>query len=77
MILFGQCDKATQTKIALGENYLEDCDAGRLLAFFERIRTVCFDDDDSGLSYGPYKQVIAIKSLNTYTNNEPQRPSWL
>ena len=23
---------------------------------------------------GPYKQVVAIKSLNTYTNNEPQDP---
>ena len=38
------------------------------------MRTVCFGGDDGGLSYGPYKQVIAIKSLNTYTNNEPQDP---
>ena len=36
--------------------------------------TVCFDGDDGGLSYGPYKQVVAIKSLHTYTNNELQDP---
>ena len=73
-ILFGQCDEATQTEITLGANYTEDRDAGRLLAFIEQTRTVCFGGDDGGLSYGPYKQVVAIKSLNTYTNNEPQDP---
>ena len=38
------------------------------------MRTVYFCVDNSGLSYGPYKQVIAIKLLNTYTNDEPQDP---
>ena len=38
------------------------------------MRTICFGGDDGGLSYGPYKQVLAIKSLNTYTNIEPQDP---
>ena len=38
------------------------------------MRTVCFGGDDGGLSYGLYKQVVAIKSLNAYTNNEPQDP---
>ena len=50
----------------------EDRDAGRL--FIEWMGTVCFGGDDGGLSYWPYKQVAAIKSLNTYTNNEPQDP---
>ena len=45
-----------------------------LVVFIEQMFTVCFDGDDSGLSYGPYKQVVAIKLLNTYTNNEPQNP---
>ena len=70
-ILFGQCDKATQNKIALGANYTEDCNARRLLVFIERTRTVCFGGDDGGLSYGPYTQVVVIKSLNTYINNNP------
>ena len=74
MILVGQCDEATQTKIALGANYTEDRDAGRLLAFIERMCSICFGGDDGGLSYGPYKQVVAIKSLNTYTNNDPNDP---
>ena len=38
------------------------------------MRTICFGGDDGGLSYGPYKQVVAIKSLNTYTNNDLQDP---
>ena len=38
------------------------------------MHTVCFGGDDGGLSNGPYKQVVAIKLLNTYTNNEPQDP---
>ena len=36
--------------------------------------TVCFSGDDGVLSYGPYKQVVAIKSLDTYTNNDPNDP---
>ena len=73
-ILFRQCDEATQTKIALGANYKEECDNTRLLAFLEQMCSICFGGDDGGLSYGPYKQVVAIKSLNTYTNNEPHDP---
>ena len=38
------------------------------------MRSIFFGGDDSGLSYGPYKQVVAIKSLNTYTNNNPNDP---
>ena len=74
MILFEQCDEATQIKIALGATYTADRDAGRLLAFIKQMRTICFGSNDGGLSYGPYKKVVAIKSLNTYTNNSPQDP---
>ena len=41
---------------------------------FKQIRTVCLGSDDGGLLYGPYKQVIAIKSLNNYANNKPYVP---
>ena len=71
-ILFGQCDEATQTEIALRDNYTDDRDEGRLLAFIERIRAICFGGNDGGLTFPPYKQVVAIRSLNTYTNNEVQ-----
>ena len=73
-ILFGQCDKASQTEIALGANYTADRDARKLLTFIEQMCSVSFGSDDISLSYGPYKQIVAIKSLNTYTNNEPQDP---
>ena len=46
----------------------------QLSAFIKRMRTICFGGDDRGLSYGSYKQVIAIKSLITYINNKPQDP---
>ena len=39
------------------------------------MRTVCFGNDYGGLSYRPYKQVVAIKLLNTYSNNKPQGPN--
>ena len=73
-ILFGQCDAATQTEIALGATYTADRNAGRLLTFIEQVQTVCFGSDDGGLSYGPYKRVVAISLLNTCTNNKPQDP---
>ena len=34
-ILFGQCDEATKTKIALRATYAADRDAGRLLSFIK------------------------------------------
>ena len=55
MILFGQCDEATQTKIDLVEYYTEYRNTGRLLAFIEQMRSICFSGEDGGLSYGPYK----------------------
>ena len=73
-ILFGQCDEATKTEIVLGATYAADRQAGRLSAFIEQTCTVWFGSDNGGLSYEPYKQVIAINLLNTYTNNEPQDP---
>ena len=73
-ILFRQYDEATKTKIALGATYAADCQVKRLIVFIKRLRTVYFGSDDGGLSYGPYKQVIAIKLMNNYTNNEPHDP---
>ena len=41
------------------------------------MRTVGFGGDNGDLSYGPYKQVVAIKSLNIYTNIDRQDPHGL
>ena len=53
MIIFGQCDEATKTEIALKATYAADRQAGSLIAFLERLCTVCSGSDDGGLSYGP------------------------
>ena len=71
-IIFGQCDGATKTKIALGAPYTADRRAGKLIDFLKQLRIV--GSDGGGLSYGPYKQVVAVKSINNYTNNEPYDP---
>ena len=73
-IIFGQCDEATKTEIAVGATYTAELQARNLIKFIKRLRTVFFGGIDSGLSYGPYKQVVAIKSMNNYTNNEPYDP---
>ena len=74
-ILYGQCDEATQTKIALGDNYTNDRNGGRLLAFVDRMRGISFGGDDGGLSFLAYKQVVVVKSFNTYTNNDTYDPN--
>ena len=30
--------------------------------------------NNRGLSFGPYKQVVAVKSINNYSNNKPHDP---
>ena len=66
--------KQPRPKFIFRVNYTEQRDAGRILAFIERLRSICFGGDDGGLLYGPYKQVVAIKLLNTYTNKDPNDP---
>ena len=54
-----------------GTIYTVDRQAGNLIEFIKQQRTTILGGDNSGLSYGPYKQVVAVKSMNNYTNNEP------
>ena len=60
-----------KTKIALGAIYAADRQAWRLIEFLNWLHTVCFGDDDGGLSYTPYKQVVAMKLLNNFSNSKP------
>ena len=69
-----QCDEATQTKIALGRAYNADCQAGNIIEFLKQVHTVCFRRDDRGLSFAPYKQVVYMKLMNSYSNNKPHDP---
>ena len=49
-IIFGQCDEATKSEIALGENYNADRQAWKLIKFFNQLRTICFGSNNRGLS---------------------------
>ena len=71
MIITGQCNEATKTKIAIGVAYTADRKAGRLIEFLKQLRIVCFGNDDGGLSYAPNKQVVAVKLLDNFSNNKP------
>ena len=60
-IIFGQCDHATRTEIALGANYETDREDGELINFLTRLQTICYGSNDGGLSFKPYKYVLVVK----------------
>ena len=60
-----------KVEITLGANYEADRQEGRLIKFLNWLYTVCFGSDNGGLSYRPYKQVVAVKLMNNYSNNIP------
>ena len=64
----------TKTEIDLWANYNADRQAGNLIEFLKQVRTICFESNGVGLSFGPYKQVVAVKSMNNYSNNKPHDP---
>ena len=41
-----------------------------IIEFLKRVHTVCFGRDNRGSSFGPYKQVVLVKSLNNFSNNK-------
>ena len=69
-IIHRQCNKETKTKIALGTNYNADFQAGNLIEFPKQVHNTCFGSKDGGLSFIPYKQVVAAKLMNNYSNNK-------
>ena len=73
-IVYGQCDDATRTKISIGARYKDICDNAEIINFLVLVRKVCFGSNDGGLSFKPYKITMAIKSLNNFTNANPNDP---
>ena len=73
-IVFEQCDNETRAEIALGPNYNTNCEDGELINFLTRLQTVCYGSDDGGLSFKPYKNVVAVKSLDNFSNAKPNDP---
>ena len=73
-VIFRQCDETTKTKISLGATYAANRQAGRLIEFRKQLCTVCFSSDDGDLSYAPYKEVVAVKSTNNFSNSKSYDP---
>ena len=76
-IIYGQYDKATKTKISLGATYHVNHQEGNFIEFSNLVRTICFGSNNRGLFFGPYKQVVAVKLMNNYSNNKPHDPHGL
>ena len=72
-IIYGQCDDATRTEIALGPNETV-CANGELINFLAILQTVCYGSNDGGSSFKPYKNVVVAKSLNNSSNAKPNDP---
>ena len=73
-IIYGQCNKATKTKINLRGTYKMDCQDGNLIELLKQVNTLCFRSNDKGLSFRPYKQVVSMKLMNNYSDNKPHDP---
>ena len=67
-IIYGQCNDATRTEIALSADYKIICRDVELIRFLEIVRKVCYGSDNGGLSFKPYKNVVVVKSLNNFSN---------
>ena len=73
-IIYGQCNNTTRTKIALETNYKIIRTNAELIRFLRLVRKVCYGSNDGGLSLKPYKNVVAVKLLNNFTNAKPNDP---
>ena len=70
-LVFGQCNEAILTKYALGTIYEVNHKVGNLVNFFQQLRFICYQNNNSGLSYTLYKGVITTKLLLNFTNPRP------
>ena len=73
-IIYGQCNDATRTEIALGVNYKVICADAELIRFLAIVRTVCYGSANGGLLFKPYKNVVVVKPLNNFINAKPNDP---
>ena len=73
-LISGQCDDATLTELALGTTYEVDCNKGNLIQFLDRLKLICYESDNGGLSHKPYKVVVPVKSLRNFINPREDNP---
>ena len=73
-IIFGQCNDATRTEIALGATYKTDHQDGNIINFLKQLHTLYYGSVDGDLYLKPYKNVMLVKSLNNFSNTKPIDP---
>ena len=62
------------TELALRINNTADHNARDHNNFLQRLKVICYESNDSGLSQKPYKIPVAVKSLHNYTNPKSNDP---
>ena len=68
------CNETILTKLALRTTYEINRNDGNLVNFLDRLGFVCYQSNDSGLSYTPYKGIIEVKLSFNFTNPRPEDP---
>ena len=65
-LIMGQLDEGTSNELELSPGYKKAIEDGDILNIIRNLRAICYGNYDGGLSYTPYKAVVAVKSLNNY-----------
>jgi len=60
--VWGQLDDATQAQMELVPDYLKHRKDGDVVEFLKSLRDICNGSDDGGLSYLPFKTVVALNT---------------
>ena len=62
------------TELVPGIKYAADRNTGIFIKFLWRLKFICYESDDGGLSHKPYKIAVAVKSLHNYSNPKLNDP---
>ena len=73
-MIWGQLDDDTQAQMILVASYAQARKDGDIVTFLESLRDICNGSDDGGLSYQPFKVVVAIKAVCNFTNPDVSNP---
>ena len=73
-MIWGQLDDDTQAQMELVASYAKARKDGDIVAFLKLLRDICNGSDDGGLSYSPFKVIVALKGLCNYTNSDVRNP---
>lgn len=69
-IIRGQLDLGTKNELEVFEGYELAMTNSDVLNILSKLRTICYGDDDGGLSFKPYKAALAVKTLNNFMNKK-------